>query len=161
MMWKEYRLGDVFSVESVNKLSIKGRNYIMDKDVISEDGKIPYIAAISTNNGITGYSNYPANNEGDCITLSTTADSSNTVFYQENPFIGRQQIAGIRRKDGKSMGRNVGLFIAAIIKRITSQFNYSNKLTKDYLKECKILLPVKTAYVPDFDLMSKIIGGGY
>lgn len=157
---KAYKLGDVFSVENVNKLSIKGKNYIMDKDIISENGIVPYIAAISTNNGITGYSNYPANNEGDCITLSTTADSSNTVFYQEKPFIGRQQIAGIRRKDGKAMGQYVGLYVATIIKKITGQFNYSNKLTKEYLKNCDISLPVTTKYIPDFNLMSGIIGGG-
>ena len=159
MQMKAYKLGDVFSVENVNKLSIKGKNYIMDKDIISENGIVPYIAAISTNNGITGYSNYPANNEGDCITLSTTADSSNTVFYQEKPFIGRQQIAGIRRKDGKAMGQYVGLYVATIIKKITGQFNYSNKLTKEYLKNCDISLPVTTKYIPDFNLMSGIIGG--
>lgn len=160
MQMKAYKLGDVFSVENVNKLSIKGKNYIMDKDIISENGIVPYIAAISTNNGITGYSNYPANNEGDCITLSTTADSSNTVFYQEKPFIGRQQIAEIRRKDGKAMGQYVGLYVATIIKKITGQFNYSNKLTKEYLKNCDISLPVTTKYIPDFNLMSGIIGGG-
>lgn len=158
---KTYKLGEIFSIESVNKLSIKGKNYIMDKDIVSKDGTIPYIAAISTNNGITGYSNYPANNTGDCITLSTTADSSNTVFYQENPFIGRQQIAEIRRADGKAMGRYIGLYITTIIKKITRQFNYSNKLTKEYLKNCDIPLPVKTKYIPDFDLMSELIGGGY
>lgn len=139
---KTYRLGKVFSVESVNKLSIKGKNYIMDKDIVSEDGTTPYIAAISTNNGITGYSNYLANNKGDCITLSTTADSSNTVFYQEQSFIGRQQIAGIRRIDGKIMERYVGLYLTAAIRKITRQFNYANKLTKEYLKNCDILLPV-------------------
>lgn len=139
---KTYRLGEVFSIESVNKLSIKGKNYVMDKDIISEDGTTPYIAAISTNNGITGYSNYLANNKGDCITLSTTADSSNTVFYQEQPFIGRQQIAGIRRADGEIMERYVGLYLTAVIRKITRQFNYANKLTKEYLKNCNILLPV-------------------
>ena len=67
-----------------------------DTDVISEDGKYPYICAISTKNGVKGYSNIEPNNEGGCITLSTTADSSATVFYQPFPFIGRQQIAGNR-----------------------------------------------------------------
>ena len=140
MRYKEYKLGDVFSVESVNKLSIPGKNYIMDKDIIDKNGTVPYIAAISTNNGITGYSSkYEANNKGDCITLSTTADSSNTVFYQENAFIGRQQIAGIRRKDGQYMGHYIGLYIASIIKKITNSFNYSNKLTKDFLRNCIFL----------------------
>lgn len=144
-----YRLGEIFSVESINKLSVKGKNYVMDKDIISEDGTVPYIAAISTNNGITGYSNHAANNAGNCITLSTTADSSNTVFYQEQPFIGRQQIAGIRRVDGEIMERYVGLYLTAAIRKITRQFNYANKLTKEYLKNCDILLPVIASPYPN------------
>ena len=161
MKWRRYKIKDVFTVESVRKLSFKGKSYIMDKDIISDDGITPYIAAISTNNGITGYSNYPSNNEGDCITLSTTADSSNTVFYQESPFIGRQQIAGIRRNDKKPMGKYIGLYMVSVLRKITKQFNYSNKLTKEFLKECEILLPVKTVCKPDFSLLSEIIGGGY
>lgn len=161
MKYKEYKFGDVFSVESVKKLSIHGKNYIMDRDIIDKDGTIPYIAAISTNNGITGYSSkYKANNRGDCITLSTTADSSNTVFYQENDFIGRQQIASVRRKDGQYMGHYVGLYVASIIKKITNGFNYSNKLTKDYLNNCTILLPVATKYLPDLNSLAIFAGGG-
>ena len=161
MRYKEYKLGDVFSVESVNKLSIPGKNYIMDRDIVDKDGTAPYIAAISTNNGITGYSSkYDVNNKGDCITLSTTADSSNTVFYQEGDFIGRQQIAGIRRKDGQYMGHYIGLYIVSIIKKITSSFNYSNKLTKDFLRNCIISLPVKTALIPDFESLEILAGGG-
>ena len=161
MRYKKYKLGDVFSVESVSKLSIPGKNYIMDRDIIDKDGTVPYIAAISTNNGITGYSSkYDANNKGDCITLSTTADSSNTVFYQEDDFIGRQQIAGIRRKDKQYMGHYVGLYIVSIIKKITSSFNYSNKLTKDFLRNCTISLPVITKYIPDFERLDILIGGG-
>lgn len=160
MRYKEYKLDDVFSIESVKKLSIPGKNYIMDRDIIDKDGTVPYIAAVSTNNGITGYSSkYDANNKGDCITLSTTADSSNTVFYQEDDFIGRQQIAGIRRKDGQYMGRYVGLYIVSIIKKITSSFNYSNKLTKDFLQNCTISLPVITKYIPDFERLDILIGG--
>lgn len=154
--WGEFKVEDIFLVENVNKLFVKGKNYVMDKDVISERGTVPYIAAISINNGITGYSNYAANNDGDCITLSTTADSSNTVFYQEQPFIGRQQIAGIRRKEGK-LGKYAGLFIASIVKRITCQFNYSNKLTKEYLRNCIISLPITSDGTPDWQFMEDYI----
>lgn len=157
MIYKDYRLGDVFSVNSVKKLSIKGKSYIRDDDIISKNGRTPYIAAISTNNGITGYSNYAANNDGDCITLSTTADSSNTVFYQEDPFIGRQQIAEIRLKDGMHMGKYVGLYMVTIIRQITKQFNYSNKLTKGYLENCIIKLPATESGLIDWEYMKKTI----
>lgn len=81
MRYKEYKLGDVFSVESVNKLSIPGKNYVMDRDIIDKDGTVPYIAAISTNNGITGYSSkYEANNKGDCI-LCRLRQTVLTLFF--------------------------------------------------------------------------------
>lgn len=157
--YKTFCISDVFSVKHVQKLKLPGRAYVMDKDIISEDGKTPYIAAISRNNGITGYSNYMPNNKGDCITLSTTADSSNTVFYQEDDFIGRQQIAEIRRKDGKPLGKQCGLYIATVIRGLTRQFNYVNKLTIDYLQQAMVSLPVTEAGTPDWRYMQEFIAG--
>ena len=161
--YKEFRVGDIFSVKHVQKMTLPGKAYVMDKEIISEDGKTPYIAAISRNNGITGYSNYPPNNKGDCVTLSTTADSSNTVFYQQDDFIGRQQIAEVRRKDGKPFGRSCGLYVATVIRGLTRQFNYANKLTVDYLQQATVSLPVTTIMMPDWAMLEtllKVHGGG-
>lgn len=158
-----FRFGDVFTVLPTKKISIPGKAYVMDNDIITEDGIVPYIAAISTNNGIKGYSKYEANNDGGCITLSTTADSSNTVFYQESDFIGRQQIAAIRRKDGCAMNHCIGLYISAVIRKLTSQFNYNNKLTKNYMLDMRISLPVTTVIVPDWLTLEALLtanGGG-
>ena len=49
MRYKEYKLGDVFSVESVNKLSIPGKNYIMDRDIVDKDGTITELQDIRVN----------------------------------------------------------------------------------------------------------------
>lgn len=155
--YKTFCISDVFSVKHVQKLKLSGRAYVMDKDIISEDGKTPYIAAISRDNGITGYSDYAPNNKGDCITLSTTADSSNTVFYQKDDFIGRQQIAEIRRKDGKPLGVQCGLYVATIIRGLTRQFNYANKLTIDYLQQAAISLPITADGTPDWQYMQERI----
>ena len=159
-----FRFGDVFTVLPTKKISIPGKAYVMDNDIISEDGTVPYIAAISTNNGIKGYSKYEANNDGGCITLSTTADSSNTVFYQESDFIGRQQIAAIRRKDNRTMNHHIGLYVSTVVHKLTSQFNYANKLTKDYMLDMPISLPITTVMVPDWTALEALLtahtGGG-
>ena len=160
-MEKEFKLGDVFSVVNVNRYTRKGKAYVPDGEIVSEDGRVPYIAAISTNNGITGYSNIEPNNEGGCITLSTTADSSNTVFYQDEAFIGRQQIAELRRLDGVRLSRNQGLFVVSQVKKLTKQFNYANKLTKEQLRECAFSLPVVPSADPSHVYTPADIDWGY
>ena len=162
--WKEFKIGDLFDVNQVNRLTFPGKSYVKDSEIISKDGTTPYIVATSTNNGIKGYSSYPANNEGDCITMSTTADSSATVFYQPNPFIGRQQMAGLYRKDKKPMGLYLGQFFVSGIKKVLTNYNYTNKLTITALKQNYLILPIQTTidpdktyhpegYVPDWDYM--------
>ncbi len=162
--WKEFKISDLFDVNQVNRLTFPGKSYVKDSEIFSKDGTTPYIVATSTNNGIKGYSSYPANNEGDCITMSTTADSSATVFYQPNPFIGRQQMAGLYRKDKKPMGLYLGQFFVSGIKKVLTNYNYTNKLTITALKQNYLILPIQTTidpdktyhpegYVPDWDYM--------
>ena len=147
--WKEFKIGDLFDVNQVNRLTFPGKSYVKDSEIISKDGTTPYIVATSTNNGIKGYSSYPANNEGDCITMSTTADSSATVFYQPNPFIGRQQMAGLYRKDKKPMGLYLGQFFVSGTKKVLTNYNYTNKLTITALKQNCLILPIQQTLDPD------------
>ena len=132
----------MFLVEPVKRITEKGKSYIPDDEIIGCGGNTPYIAAISKNNGITGYSDRDANNKGDCITLSTTAASPDTVFYQPDDFIGRQQMSSIRRIDGKPLGLHCGLYIIPFFKLATRTFNYSNKLTNNHLKNIQLELSV-------------------
>lgn len=155
--WKSFKLHQICDVEHVQKMKMNGKSYIKDYEIISDDGHIPYIAAISRNNGITGYSTYDANNKGDCITLSTTADSAKTVFYQEHDFIGRQQIAGIRLKNNHYMGIYVGLFLVSCIKRLLSKYNWGTKLTIDNLRKLDIELPANANGNPDWEYMESFM----
>ena len=162
-MYKNFKLSDVFDIKPVQKFSLPGKSYVLDSEIVQDGGKNPYIAAISRNNGITGYSNYPTNNKGDCITLSTTIDPAETVFYQENDFIGRQQIAELRFKDGKYMGRYCGMYFVSLIRKLVEQFNYSYKLTIDYLRNCKISLPTHIVATIDYAEIEAIMAkmGGW
>lgn len=157
MKFIEIKLIKYFDVDHVQKLQLNGTGYVKDDLIIHKNGVNPYIAAVSTNNGIKGYSNYATNNKGDCITLSTTADSSNTIFYQAGDFIGRQQIAGIRRKDGKYMGPHIALYIITLLKKHLVIFNYGTKLNIDYLRNIKLSLPTSDGENPDWDYMEKYI----
>lgn len=155
--FREFRLGDIFEVKPTEKLKINGNGYTKDDEVISPNGETPYIAAVSSNNGIKGYSNYPANNKGKVITLSTTADSSNTVFFQKTPFIGRQQMAKVYRKDGIELSDGVAMYIMSHLRKITAQFNYTNKLTVGKLLNYQLDLPSTPEGTPDWQYMEDYI----
>lgn len=140
--FKEFKVKDVFDVSPVNRITEPNKSYIPDDEIIGQGGNTPYIAAISKNNGITGYSYREPNNMGDCVTLSTTAASPDTVFYQPDAFIGRQQMSAFRRKDGNPLRYGCGIYLATLVRKLTIGFNYGNKLTNDFLKNTTILLPV-------------------
>ena len=150
-MFKEFRVKDVFDVSPVNRITEPNKSYIPDDVIIGQGGNTPYIAAISKNNGITGYSYREPNNMGDCVTLSTTAASPDTVFYQPDAFIGRQQMSAFRRKDGDTLGYGCGIYLATLIRKLTIGFNYGNKLTNDFLKNMIISLPVIENSNPDHE----------
>lgn len=151
--WKKFKISDLFLVNPVKKLTVPGNTYLMDTYVVSEDGEYPYVAAVSRDNGVTGYTHFEPTNKGDCITMSTTADSSATVFYQPVDFVGRQQMAEIRRKDNLPLGLYCGLFLVPIFRRATCQFDFGNKLTMDFLKSCSIFLPSTPSGAPDWAYM--------
>lgn len=153
--WKEFKVGDLFDVHQLERVTDKG-GYVPDRDIIDINGQYPYLAAVSINNGVKGYTNIKPNNEGNCITLSTTADSPNTIFYQPEPFVGRQQMAGIYKSDVSQMSKNIALFIISILKKQLILFNYSNKLTFEALCDIKLSLPTKDDK-PDFDYMEDFI----
>ena len=149
--FKKFKVKDVFDVSPVNRITEPNKSYIPDDEIIGQGGNTPYIAAISKNNGITGYSYREPNNMGDCVTLSTTAASPDTVFYQPDAFIGRQQMSAFRRKDGNPLGYGCGIYLATLVRKLTIGFNYGNKLTNDFLKNTTISLSVIESSNPNHE----------
>lgn len=156
--FKEFRVGDILTVIPTIKPSIEGKGgYIKDDEIIEEDGVYPYIAAVSTNNGIKGWTSIEPENSAGSITLSTTADSSNTIFYQPVDYVGRQQIAKIQHKDLSPLTEREAMYISTLLRKITQSFNYGNKLTKDSLVNTLITLPATPSEEPDWEYMEDYI----
>lgn len=162
--YAEFKVGDILSVVPTNKPLIEGKGgYIKDDEIVEENGSYPYISAVSTNNGIKGWTNVEPENSAGSITLSTTADSSNTIFYQPVDYVGRQQIAKIQHRDLSPLTQREAMYIATLLRKITQAFNYGNKLTKDSLVNTCITLPVTDDTIdtdspePDWEYMEEYI----
>lgn len=162
--YAEFKVGDILSVAPTVKPLIEGKGgYIKDDEIVEENGSYPYIAAVSNNNGIKGWTNVEPENSAGAITLSTTADSSNTIFYQPVDYVGRQQIAKVQHKDLSPLTEREAMYIATLLRKITQAFNYGNKLTKDSLVNTFITLPVTDDTIdsespePDWEYMESYI----
>lgn len=168
MIYKNFKVKQLFSVIPSNTI---GGN-INDDMIISDEGKIPYITNTITNNGLGGYSLYPANNKGNCITLSDTVTSVyETIYYQKNDFIGKSHLQVLRPlKVEDSNGEFKGLFtlterialyiITSMKKSVkTGEFDYGTKFNRDAIENTIISLPVedKKNKLPDWVYMENYI----
>ncbi len=130
---------------------------LQNEEIISENGKTPLISNSSTNNGVMGFSNLKALNNGNTITCSDTTLGADTMYYQENDFIGYSHIQHLVPKI-KPFNRAIASVIISSCKVFTanSKYDYGNKFNRNAMNNTKIQLPIKNGKI-DFDFMESFI----
>ena len=153
--FKHFVLGTLFDIHPTNAYKIT------NKDLYAETGNTPVLSNSSTNNGIGGYCGLEPTESGNMITFSDTTTGADTMFYQPDPFIGYPHVQGLYAKGNRKWCEKEYLYLISVVRRAAGNgWSYSNKFTRKFVSELKVLLPVKIKYIPDFNLMSEIIGGG-
>ena len=136
--WKKFKVGDLFEFER-GKEAAPNRNPSGDCPLILESGE---------NNGYSRNVIPTKIFDGNAITVSVNYAAN--VFYQENKFCASVNIIILRNK---YLNKHSGLFIAAILSKNNSKYNYNDKISKDKLFNETIPLPVTPEGTPDFDYM--------
>lgn len=147
--WGEFRLGDLFFVQTYKK------RFDANKVNILEKGKYPYIVRMSSNNGQKGFIDEDENylNEGN--TLSFGQDTA-TVFYQEQPYFTGDKIKILKCKY-KRFGKKNSQFFVTAITRAFSSFSWGNSSYSIGVIENQIIkLPTKDNEI-DFDFMETFV----
>lgn len=153
--FKHFVLGTLFDIHPTNAYKIT------NKDLYAETGNTPVLSNSSTNNGIGGYCGLEPTESGNMITFSDTTTGADTMFYQPDHFIGYPHVQGLYAKGNHKWCEKEYLYLISVVRRAAGNgWSYSNKFTRKFVSELKVLLPVKIKYIPDFNLMSEIIGGG-
>lgn len=153
--FKHFVLGNLFDIHPTNAYKIT------NKDLYAVTGNTPVLSNSSTNNGIGGYCELKPTESGNMITFSDTTTGADTMFYQPDPFIGYPHVQGLYAKGNHKWCEKEYLYLISVVRRAAGKgWSYSNKFTRKFVSELKVLLPVKIKYIPDFNLMSEIIGGG-
>jgi len=146
--WGEFRIGDLFEVNSSNK------RFDANKVEISESGR-PYVVRTALNNGIRGYINEDEQflNEGN--TISFGQDTA-TMFYQENPYFTGDKIKIVKPKTNKFNKTIAQFFITAMTKSFTSFAWGSSSFNIKIINNQLLTLPIKND-CPDYELMETLI----
>ena len=148
--WGEYKLGDLFEINPTKYYRYK------NEEIINPVGSIPLISNSSTDNGVMGFSNLQPNNIGNSLTCSDTTMGAETMFYQEEDFIGYSHIQHLVPKF-KPFNRLIAFAIISASRIATSKkYDYGNKFNRVAMNKTKILLPKKDGEIY-FDLIQKYI----
>lgn len=147
--WKEYIVGDLFDIHPT-------KAYQLTNAKLMDGGNNPIVVNSSYYNGIGGYTTLDATENGEMITFSDTVDA-NTIFYQDNPFVGYPHVQGLYPK-GKYKDcwtKYSLLFFTTLMRKsaLTKGFDYGNKFRRDIAITLKVILPTDKLGNPDWDYM--------
>lgn len=147
--WGEYRLGDLFEVESYTK------RFDANKVVVKENGQYPYIVRTSINNGQKGYIDEDKQylNEGNTIAFG---QDTATMFYQEKPYFTGDKIKVLRPKHNRFNKNNAQFFLVAMRKPFEMFSWGTSSYNVEIIKRQKIMLPIKDGEI-DFDFMESFV----
>lgn len=133
--WGEFLLGELFEINPTSYYRLK------NEQIISENGKIPLISNSTTNNGVMGFSNLEANNQGNTITCSDTTVGAETMFYQEKDFIGYSHIQRLVPKF-ENFNKEVAFMIISASRISTeNKYDYGTKFNRAAMRDTIITLP--------------------
>ncbi len=147
--WKWFRYDEIFEIKKGNRLT----------KADMQDGDIPYIGAIDSNNGISAYiSNDEHLHQGNTITVSYNGSIAE-AFYQTTKFWATDDVNVLYPKF--ALNRYIAMFLITLIHREKYRFNYGRKWDKELMESSLIKLPaVKIApneYEPDWQFMEDYI----
>ena len=146
VLYKEFKVGDLMNMKS-------GKRVTKKKQI---KGDIPYVTAVSTNNGIDNYIGNPPFVVNNVITMSFLGDG----FYHPYDVSFKDGTYGFKLKEEGKESREVYLYLLTQIRKQGSQLgDYSNGLRGNQIVEFNIELPVKTLEdtEPDWEYMEEYI----
>ncbi len=147
--WKWFSYDEIFEIKKGKRLT----------KADMQDGNIPYIGAIDSNNGISAYiSNDEHLHQGNTITVSYNGSIA-VAFYQTTKFWATDDVNVLYPKF--TLNRYIAMFLITLIHREKYRFNYGRKWDKELMEASLIKLPaVKIApneYEPNWRFMEDYI----
>lgn len=148
--WGEFKLGDLFDINPTKYYRLK------NEEILHKNGTVPLVSNSSVDNGVMGFSNLEANNDGNTITCSDTTLGAETMYYQEKDFIGYSHIQHFVPKFEPFNKAIANVIISASRIATSNKYDYGNKFNRVAMNKTKIQLPVKNDEI-DFNFIENFI----
>ncbi len=139
--WKPFRLSELFEIKKGKRLTKADQT----------EGTTPYIGAIDSNNGVSGYIGQAPIHKGGTISVSYNGSVAE-AFFQSEPYWATDDVNVLYPK-GFKLTPSLALFICTVIRMEKYRFNYGRKWHLERMRESVIKLPVTAAGLPDWIFM--------
>jgi hypothetical protein len=143
--WKSFALQDIFDIRKGQRLT--------KADMLQ--GRLPYIGASDSSNGITSQIGQEAIHEGGTISVSYDGSIAE-AFYQPAPYWASDAVNVLYPKSFKFTPA-IALFFCTIIRKEKYRFTYGRKWHLERMRESIIKLPVTPKGEPDWSYMERYI----
>ena len=151
--WGEYRLGDLFEVQTVKSID-EGKLHLVEQ---KQDGFFEFVGRTKTNNGVKGYTKKLHLNPNPEHVISVSQIGTIVAQLREEKWYASQNIFSLTPK--KSFEALISLYgVAVVNKSLDGSFSpgYANYPTLEKLKTISISLPTKNGEI-DFAFMESFI----
>ena len=141
--WKAFQIGNLFDVKKGTRLTKANM----------KPGNIRFIGSSAMNNGLTAMicnneNIHPANTLTVCYNGSV-----GETFYQDRPFWASDDVNVLYPKF--EMNMYIGMFIAPIIKAVSTRYNFIDKWKQEVMTVTEIKLPATSEGKPDYEYMDR------
>lgn len=144
LTWEQFKMDDIFTINSGVRLT----------KADMKPGKIPFIGATDSNNGITQFTS-TTNNSLDSNVLGVNYNGSVVEnFYHPYKAVFSDDVKRLKLKNYPN-NRHVLLFMKTIILQQKVKYAYGYKFNATRMKEQIILLPSKDDGTPDYEFMEQ------
>jgi hypothetical protein len=139
--WRGFQLRQLFEIRKGKRLT--KANMLR--------GSTPFIGAIDSCNGITGFIRQHAIHSANTITVNYNGNGVAEAFYQPVPFWCSDDVNVLYPKFRLTPA--IALFIATVIRREKFRYSYGRKWDLDRMRPSVIRLPIAPSGEPDWGLM--------
>jgi len=144
--WKIFTYMNLFNI-------VRGRGARMID--VKKNGKIPFVTAIDTNNGVTGKLNITPTHQGNVITVNRDGNGVGEAFYQPFPFCSTEAVHIFIPKF--TINQFIAMFLVCLIRMERFKYNYGRKWSLERMNKTTISLPVNDKGEPDWKFMEEYI----
>lgn len=143
--WQPFHYDDLFEIRKGKRLT----------KADMEEGTIPYIGAIDSNNGISAFiSNDTWLHDANTISVSYNGSIAE-AFYQDTRFWATDDVNVLYPKF--DLNRNRAIFLTTIINKEKYRYNYGRKWDKEIMEKSIIKLPSDKTGNPDWNWIDNYV----